>query len=56
MKPFLRKNSLLLIIMAVLTGLFIAAARGMESKDFVITLLRGLSVGALPSLLLQVSR
>ena len=47
MNNFLRKNSLLLIVMAVLAGLFIAAARGMESKDFVITLLRGLSVGSL---------
>ena len=47
MKDILRKNSLLLIVMAVLAGLFVIAARGMESKDFVITLLRGLSVGSL---------
>ena len=47
MKIYLRKNYLLLIILAVLSGLFAAAARGMESKDFVITLLRGLSVGSL---------
>lgn len=47
MNIFLRKNSLLLVILTVLAGLFIAAARGMESKDFVITLLRGLSVGSL---------
>jgi branched-chain amino acid transport system permease protein len=43
----LRKNLILLIILAVLTGLFVAAATGMESQDFVITLLRGLSVGSL---------
>jgi len=47
MNIFLRKNSLLLIVLTVLAGLFIAAAHGMESKDFVITLLRGLSVGSL---------
>ena len=46
MNIFLRRNYLFLIVMAVLAGLFIAAARGMESKDFVITLLRGLSVGS----------
>ena len=47
MKVFIRKNYLALLVMSVLVGLFIAAARGMESKDFVITLLRGLSVGSL---------
>ncbi|MEJ2758260.1 MAG: hypothetical protein P8046_07235, partial [Anaerolineales bacterium] len=47
MNTFLRKNLTLLIILAVLAALFIAAANGMETKDFVITLLRGLSVGAL---------
>jgi len=47
MNIFIRKNSLLLIVLAVLTGLFVAAARGMDNKDFVITLLRGLSVGSL---------
>lgn len=47
MNVFIRKNLTLLIILAVLLGLFVAAANGMESKDFVITLLRGLSVGSL---------
>jgi len=47
MAVFIRKNSMLLIILAVLVVLFIAAATGMESKDFVITLLRSLSVGSL---------
>ena len=42
MNLFIRKNLTLLIILAVLAGLFAAAANGMESKDFVITLLRGL--------------
>jgi len=44
---FIRKNLTLLIILAVLTALFVAAAIGMESKDFTITLLRSLSVGSL---------
>ncbi len=44
---FFRKNLMLLAILAVLAGLFAAAANGMESSDFVITLLRGLSVGSL---------
>ena len=47
MTVFIRKNRTLLIILAVLVVLFIAAATGMESKDFVITLLRSLSVGSL---------
>jgi len=47
MNVFIRKNSMLLTILAVLVVLFIAAATGMESKDFLITLLRGLSVGSL---------
>ena len=47
MNTFFRKNYLLLIVFAALAGLFAAAANGMESKDFVITLLRGLSVGSL---------
>jgi len=47
MNVFLRKNSLRIVVLAVLGVLFIAAAQGMESKDFVITLLRGLSVGSL---------
>ena len=47
MKTYLRKNYLLLIVLAALAALFIAAARGMETQDFIITLLRGLSVGFL---------
>ncbi|MGD8406497.1 MAG: hypothetical protein PVJ21_22765 [Anaerolineales bacterium] len=47
MNLFIRKNLTLLVILAVLVALFIAAAIGMDSKDFVITLLRSLSVGSL---------
>jgi branched-chain amino acid transport system permease protein len=47
MNVFIRKNHLRIIVMAVLAGMFAAAANGMESQDFVITLLRGLSVGSL---------
>jgi len=43
----IRKNLTILILLAVLAFLFTIAAQGMESKDFVITLLRGLSVGSL---------
>lgn len=46
MNAYIRKNLLLYITLAVIIGLFIAAARGMQGKDFVITFLRGLSVGA----------
>jgi branched-chain amino acid transport system permease protein len=47
MNTFLRKNTVLLITLAAIIALFIAAAQGMERKDFIITLLRGLSVGSL---------
>jgi len=47
MNVYIRKNLTLLVILAVLIILFIAAAAGMDSKDFVITLLRSLSVGSL---------
>jgi branched-chain amino acid transport system permease protein len=47
MNTFLRKNLVLFATLAVIAILFIAAAQGMEKKDFVITLLRGLSVGSL---------
>lgn len=47
MNIFFRKNLMLLSVLVVLAGLFAAAAYGMKSQDFVITLLRGLSVGAL---------
>jgi len=46
-KVTLRKNFILYITLGVLTSLFIAAAQGMDSKDFVITFLRGLAVGSL---------
>jgi branched-chain amino acid transport system permease protein len=42
-----RRNRTLWITLAVLLLLFVAAIRGMETKDWVITLLRGLSVGAI---------
>jgi branched-chain amino acid transport system permease protein len=42
----LRKNRTLFITLAVLALLFVLAIRGMETSDWVITLLRGLAVGA----------
>jgi len=42
----LRKNLIFWITMLVLVFFFVIAARGMETKDWVITLLRGLSVGS----------
>jgi len=42
-----RKNRTLWITLAVLVALFFVAINGMETKDWVITLLRGLSVGAI---------
>lgn len=42
----LRKNQTLVIILAILVLLFLMAVRGMSTKDWVITTLRGLSVGA----------
>ena len=47
MTASIRKNLTLIILLAVMAGLFAAAAAGMESQDFLITLLRGLSVGSL---------
>jgi branched-chain amino acid transport system permease protein len=47
LQQIIRKNLTMLILLAVLAFLFTVAAQGMESKDFVITLLRGLSVGSL---------
>jgi branched-chain amino acid transport system permease protein len=46
MKAYFRKNLAFWITMLVLIFFFVSAARGMETKDWVITLLRGLSVGA----------
>ena len=46
MKTYLRKNLVFLLTMLALLSFFIIAARGMETKDWVITLLRGLSVGS----------
>jgi branched-chain amino acid transport system permease protein len=47
MNIFLRKNFLLILTFAIIAGLLTVARNGMESSDFVITLLRGLSVGSL---------
>ncbi len=47
MTQFLRKNLILILTLAAFLAVFIAAGQGMERKDFVITLLRGLSVGSL---------
>jgi branched-chain amino acid transport system permease protein len=47
MNSLLRKNLLLIITLAVLAGLLAMASQNMDTSDFVITLLRGLSVGAL---------
>jgi branched-chain amino acid transport system permease protein len=46
MKANIRKNLVLWLTLLALAIFFIAAARGMETKDWVITLLRGLSVGS----------
>ncbi len=46
MSTFFRKNLLPLATLIVIIIFFLAAAQGMNSQDFVITLLRGLSVGA----------
>ena len=46
MKAYFRKNLVLWLTLLVLTIFFIAAARGMETQDWIITLLRGLSVGS----------
>lgn len=47
MNAYIRKNLLLYITLAVIVVLFIIAGQGMERKDFVITVLRGLSVGSI---------
>ena len=47
MGEILRKNRARLITLAVLAFLFVTAVQGMETKDWVITVLRGLSVGAI---------
>jgi branched-chain amino acid transport system permease protein len=44
---FIRKNFLLILTFAILAGLLTVARNGMGTSDFVITLLRGLSVGSL---------
>jgi branched-chain amino acid transport system permease protein len=46
MKAYFRKNLVLWLTLLVLTVFFVAAARGMETQDWIITLLRGLSVGS----------
>lgn len=42
----LRKNRTLIITMAILVAVFLIAIQGMSTSDWVITVLRGLSVGA----------
>jgi branched-chain amino acid transport system permease protein len=42
----LRKNRTLVIILAIMVAFFLLAVQGMSTKDWVITLLRSLSVGA----------
>ena len=46
MKNNLQKNSKTIIILAIMAILFILAATGMPTKDFIITSLRGLSTGS----------
>jgi branched-chain amino acid transport system permease protein len=46
MNAFFRRNLLPFATFIIVIVLFLAAAQGMNSQDFVITLLRGLSVGA----------
>jgi branched-chain amino acid transport system permease protein len=46
MSIYLRKNRVFLATMAVLLVLFILSARGMPFNEWIITLLRGLSVGS----------
>ncbi|MCZ7669218.1 MAG: hypothetical protein M5U34_19545 [Chloroflexi bacterium] len=43
----LRKNRTRLIVLAVLAFLFLSASLSMDAKDWLITVLRGLSVGAI---------
>ncbi|NTU54642.1 MAG: branched-chain amino acid ABC transporter permease [Anaerolineales bacterium] len=47
MNSFLRKNLVLFAALLVMAVFLIAAARGMERQEFVITLLRGLAVGSI---------
>jgi branched-chain amino acid transport system permease protein len=47
MNAYLRKNLLPILTLVVIVVLFSTAAGGMTTQDFVITLLRGLSVGAI---------
>ncbi len=42
----LRKNQVAIITMIVLIALFVLATRGMSTRDWVVTTLRGLAVGA----------
>ena len=46
MKSFLRKNRIFLITLAIFLVLFALAQQGMGAKDFLITTLRGFSVGS----------
>ena len=46
MRSYLRRNTLFWMTMAVLLFLFVLSTRGMPFNEWLITLLRGLSVGA----------
>lgn len=46
MEKIIKKNTTPIIVLAVITGLLILAARGMDTQDFVITFLRGFSTGS----------
>ena len=46
MKTYLKKNSTTIIILSIILLLLFLAARGMSTKDFVITSLRGFSTGS----------
>lgn len=47
MAIYIRKNSILLITFIIFAGLLFSAAQGMPNKDFMITILRGFSSGAI---------
>ena len=46
MKTKIKKNSTTLIVLFFIIGLLFLASRGMDTKDFVITILRGFSTGS----------
>ena len=56
MRETLLKNRTRLIVIAVLIFLFLSASQGMEPNDWVITVLRGLAVGAIGTTLARARR